>query len=458
MNKIKIFNKLVFVIITTILMLGTVSCDMAKNENKTEHTVLDCSLGIDCTERKLEYTYVDCNVSNYWDKNTPDCKKTSKNLNKVHYIADPATHVPFPFTKEKFEVELIDVELRQPWDLSILPDGSMLITERTGRLVFIRDGKLSEIVKFEPVVLAETGFHGLAIDPEFIKNRYIYLYITYAYDNSDPSFVITEDDPRYNRYRRVINKISRFKFVDRTLKDEYVLIDNIPGTSWHTGGRLEFGPDNKLYATTGDAEELELSQYETFLGGKVLRMNTDGSIPSDNPYKNSYVYSMGHRNPQGIAWQPETNEMYGVEHGHLRYDELNRLLPGINYGWGSYKCDEKESYKKIRPNGKTKHPIYCAKEWTMAPSGMEYITDKNSPWYDSLFLATLRGKHLHRFKIKGDEIYLSEIFFVASGKEYITEELKGKISQRLRDVEYYNNALYIIGDYFGLVKLSPVPE
>jgi len=453
---------LVIILLITALIFGVLLYGLISNkENKhdSKHMVLDCSSGSECAERVLNYRIKDCKRFEYFASGIPKCKKTTKGLDKISYIADPANYVPFPFTEEKFNVELLDIELQQPWDLEFTPEGSIIVTERTGKVLLFKDDLVQELFEFNPIILAETGLLGLAIDPFFEENNYIYLYLTYDYDNSDPSFVITEKHPEYNRMRRVLNKITRFKVINNSLSEELVLLDEIPGTSWHSGGRLEFGPDNKLYATTGDAEELSLSQDETFLGGKILRMNADGSIPSDNPSKNSYVYSLGHRNPQGIAWQPVTNEMYAVEHGDHKYDEVNHILPGINYGWASFKCDEAlRRYKiffNVPPKGRTKYPIYCSKQWTMAPSGMEYVKDKNSPWYNSLFLATLRGKHLHRFKIRGDQIILSEIFFVSDGKEYISEDIKSKLSNRLRDVEYYDGSLYLIGDYKGLVKITP---
>ena len=99
-------------------------------------------------------------------------------------------------------------------------------------------------------------------------------------------------------------------------------------------------PDEKLYLSTGDAEELILAQKLNFLGGKILRLNKDGSIPDDNPFPNSYVYSRGHRNPQGLAWNPVNSDLYNSEHGPFRYDEINHIVPGNNYGWGAFKCND----------------------------------------------------------------------------------------------------------------------
>ena len=461
--------KITILIIFLISVLITSTAFFFKYKPQTNHSVLDCSIGPGkCVVGKLEYSIKECRATSPSNPPNPidilDCLLTKKVLKKITYIADSDNYISGPFTEKHFNLEFINIDLNEPWDLEFLPDGSMLVTERRGRIVHIDKNLTTEVYKVEPIVLAETGLLGMAIDPDFSSNNYVYIYYTYKLDNSDPLFLIPEDDPTYISKRRVINKISRLTLKNGTLKDEKVILDNIPGSSWHSGGRLDFGPDGKLYATTGDASDWILTQDPKFLGGKILRLNTDGAVPGDNPFPESYTYSMGHRNPQGLAWHPATNELFASEHGPRHYDEINHIKGGKNYGWGTYKCDE-FNYATIisrilgpsplPPNEKVVFPVVCIKSWTMAPSGIEFVSDPKSPWYGSLFVASLRGKHLHRYEIENDKIVVDEIFYVSEGKDYTKQEDIGKISSRIRDVEYYDGSLYVIGDVSGLVKLTP---
>lgn len=174
--------------------------------------------------------------------------------------------------------------------------------------------------------------------------------------------------------------------------DEQVLIDKIPAAPIHDGGRIKFGPDGKLYVTTGDSANPNLAQDLTSLAGKILRINPDGSTPTDNPFSNSLVYSYGHRNPQGLDWDPLTGKLVETEHGPsgekgFAHDEVNVIEPGKNYGW---------------PNvvGKANDPRYVdpiidTGDVTWAPSGASfYHADKIPGWKDKFFIATLRGNHL----------------------------------------------------------------
>jgi len=127
------------------------------------------------------------------------------------------------------------------------------------------------------------------------------------------------------------NRISRFKLEGDQITNETIILNNIPAAAIHDGGRLKFGPDGKLYATTGDSANPSLAQDTSSLAGKILRLNPDGTVPSDNPFGN-YVYSYGHRNPQGITWGP-SGIMYASEHGQNKNDEINIITRGGNYGW-----------------------------------------------------------------------------------------------------------------------------
>ncbi len=167
-----------------------------------------------------------------------------------------------------------------------------------------------------------------------------------------------------------------------------MLLDKIPSGRVHHGGRLEIGPDNKLYATAGDATEPSLAQDKNALAGKILRLNLDGSIPNDNPFQNSYVYSYGHRNSQGIVWAPD-GTMYASEHGNNRNDEINRIEPGQNYGWPVIEGNVSQEGMMT--------PIFTSgNDTTWAPSGMDFYDGK-------LYVAALRGTALLAFDIEKKE-------------------------------------------------------
>ena len=156
---------------------------------------------------------------------------------------------------------------------------------------------------------------GIAPHPDFAGNGYLYVCYTYR-----------EGRATYNRIARLTDRGDR-------AADHHVVLDHIPGDTRHDGCRIRFGPDGYLYATTGDATDPDLSQNLDSLAGKVLRLAADGSVPPDNPFPGSLVYTWGHRNPQGLDWHPVTGALFITEHGPDRDDEVNILLPGQNYGW-----------------------------------------------------------------------------------------------------------------------------
>ena len=157
-----------------------------------------------------------------------------------------------------------------------------------------------------------------------------------------------------------------------------------------------------------------------------------------------------------MAWHPQTGDLYVSEHGPFRYDEINRVLPGRDYGWGRYKCDEQ--ILKTGESGSVVDPVVCFKHWNISPSGMTFVSDPASPWFGSLFVASLRGRHLHRYVLDGDEVVVDEIFYVSDGWRYEAERGLGKLSRQLRDVEFWNGSLYVIGESFGLARLDPLSE
>lgn len=260
--------------------------------------------------------------------------------------------IPKPINQTGYETEILAENLDTPWAIDFLPDGKMIFTERGGQVSILENGTTKTVGNIDVVEISESGLLGIAVDPEFSKNKYIYLYYT----------------------SQSGNRISRFTLNEK-LENERVIIDNIPSGSIHNGGRIKFGPDGKLYITTGEAGNSQLAQDINSTGGKILRINKDGTVPPDNPFGN-YVYSYGHRNPQGLAWNPSNGELYSSEHGPTRNDEINIILKGGNYGWPLYQCYES-------PEGYIK-PIMCYSNFTLAPSGIAYYNG-------NLYVAGLRG-------------------------------------------------------------------
>jgi len=226
-------------------------------------------------------------------------------------------------------VETVVGGLEVPWAFVWLPNGSMLVTERPGRVRIIENGKLRP----EPVFTvpdvepsSESGLMDITLHPDFSKNNFVYL--AYAYNNDG---------------KRI--KVMRYRYVDDKFTDPKAIIQDIPGAPNHAGMRCRFGPDGKLYITAGDSTNWELAQKLDSLAGKILRLNDDGSVPQDNPFVGQSgarpeIWTYGNRNPQGIAWQPGTNTIFETEHGPSGFegkggggDEVNIIERGKNYGW-----------------------------------------------------------------------------------------------------------------------------
>ena len=311
--------------------------------------------------------------------------------------------------------------LEIPWSLVFLPDGRALVSERPGRIRLIINGKLQEkpYATIDVEHTGEGGLMGLAVHPEFPKNPFIYAMYTYSRDGA------------------LFNRVSRFRDSgDKAILDR-VIIDGIPGGRFHDGGRIAFGPDKMLYVTTGETFEADLAQDLKSLGGKILRLTPDGSIPADNPFKGP-VYSFGHRNPQGLAWDVWDN-LFSSEHGpsgeYLLFanDELNIIRKGGNYGWP----------ETVGAPGKKPYidPLITWKK-TTPPSGITfYKGDKLGHLKGDLFVATLRSESLIRVKLKRD----GGNYRLVRIERWFTDDYKNGKYGRIRDVvEGQDGFLYFL--------------
>ncbi len=298
---------------------------------------------------------------------------------------------PSDASPENVHAETVAENLESPWMIDKNEDG-FYISGRNGELTFIADDTTveQELVLSIPVEgESEGGMLGFLLHPDNPDKAFMY----YTY----------QDDGAKNRVVELTQE-------DDTWHETNVIVEDIPGGTVHNGGRLEIGPDEHLYITTGDTGKKGLSQDTESLAGKILRVNMDGSIPVDNPFGNE-VYSYGHRNPQGIAWDVNGN-MYATEHGSSAHDEINIIEAGNNYGWPVIEGDEKADGMKT--------PLHHTGEETWAPSGMAYH-DGN------LYIAALRGERIISFDLESGE---AETFYDEGS--------------RFRDVYVEEDTLYAI--------------
>jgi glucose/arabinose dehydrogenase len=269
---------------------------------------------------------------------------------------------------ERVEVDTIATNLEVPWSFAFLPGGDALVTERdSGRLLRVSpSGEVRKIQTLPEGGSGEGGLLGVAVSPDYGEDHYIYAYYTTGVDNRVVRFRIGEEP-------------------EPTLT-------GIPVNSYHDGGRIEFGPDGMLYVTTGDAGHSENSQDVNSLGGKILRIEPDGSVPSDNPFPGNPVYSYGHRNVEGLAWDAQ-GRLYASEFGENTWDEVNRIQAGKNYGWPEVEGRGGEDQGYVDPV--TVWPTSEA-----SPSGAEIMVDGAIPqWEGDLFVAALRGERLWHLEL-----------------------------------------------------------
>ncbi len=261
-------------------------------------------------------------------------------------------------------VRVLATRLRVPWGLAFLPDGSALIGERvTGRILRLppTGGQPRVVMRLSGVDTnaGEGGLLGLAVSPRYARDRLVYAYYTSSRDN----------------------RIVRFRLGGRV----HAILTGIPRSTYHNGGRIAFGPDGMLYAGTGDAGLRENAQSRSSLSGKILRVRPNGTVPPGNPFRRSRVYTLGHRNVQGLAWD-RAGRLWATEFGQNRLDEVNRIRPGRNYGW--------PEVEGTGGGGRFRDPLVTWPVSQASPSGAAIAGD-------TLYVAALRGERLWLVPLDG---------------------------------------------------------
>jgi aldose sugar dehydrogenase len=334
-------------------------------------------------------------------------------LSVVTFMRSPSdTTIPIPQpifnssmnnTNSDKGIAVVAEKLQTPWSIVLSKDGRVFFTERIGT---IRMLNVNGTLAHDPVgyirvdQVGEGGLLGIELHPNFTSSHKIYIYHTY----SNSSGI-------YNRVMVLVEN-------ENKIVDSQIILDGIPGGRFHDGGRLKFGPDNKLYISTGDAGFAELSQNKSSLAGKILRINDDGTIPIDNPFRGSAIYAYGFRNVQGLTWHPETRELYASDHGATGNDEINVVRAGSNYGW---------PYEECSNEGKYTAPVICFNP-SIAPSGIAIPNSSKLGYSGDLLLATLKGSQLRSI-----DLYTGEQNNILVGYG------------RLRDVvEGYNGSLFVL--------------
>jgi glucose/arabinose dehydrogenase len=352
------------------------------------------------------------------------------------------------------------VKLDNPWGMTFLPDGRLLITEKPGRLRIFADGKLSDPIAGVPKVAykGQGGLLDIEIDPGFANNQLVYLSYTEPAEQQPPGAKDTidrrlgagfkADDPELKGAA-----VARARLDGNALKDLKVIWRQVPKTlgRGHAGGRLVFAPDGKLFITSGERQRFEPAQDLATNLGKIIRINADGSIPKDNPFVNQQgarpdVWSYGHRNPLGASLHPETHELWINEMGPKGGDELNLVKPGKNYGWPVVSNGSNYDDSPIPPH--STHPEFEPPKFfwnpVISPSGMIFYTGSQFPqWRGNAFIGGLSSKALVRVTLEGDR---------ATGDERID------MGKRIRDViQAPDGAILLLTDGGNgeLLRLTP---
>jgi glucose/arabinose dehydrogenase len=297
--------------------------------------------------------------------------------------------IPEPVTNSTItkSIEIVATNLQKPWAMDFADD-RIFITEKIGAIRIIDSGTLLEepLANLRVEDVTDGGLLGLTLHPDFSENHFLYVFYTYEEDG------------------RLWNKVIRITESENKLADAMTILDKIPGAEFDNGGVIKFGPDKKLYIGTGDATEEHNAQDTKSLSGKILRLNDDGGVPTDNPFQNP-VFSYGHRNPQGIDWD-ESGNMYVTEHGPTKNDEINLVKAGQNFGWPEEECSGDKNFEDS---------VTCYNP-SLEPSGIVFYSSNKLDLQNQLIMATLRGTNLYKITLDDGTITSQQSILGGAGR------------------------------------------
>ena len=279
--------------------------------------------------------------------------------------------------------EILVTNLDKPWAIAFA-DERIFVSEKSGKIhVVTPSGKLdSPLISLQTPEIFGGGLLGITTHPDFQNNHYLYAYYTYE-----------ENENLWNKVIRITEENSKAVEV-------ITILDKIPGSAFSNGGVIKFGPDGKLYVGTGSVSDYsDEPQNLDSLAGKILRLNDDGTIPSDNPFEKSYVFTLGHRNPTGLAWNSQ-GQMYATDSGPTKNDEINLIKAGSNYGWPEVQC-----FSKIV---NLVNPLECF-DPGLEPGGIIFYSGDKFDIDNQMILATQKATNLFKVQINDDGVNLDRI-------------------------------------------------
>ena len=290
----------------------------------------------------------------------------------VLVLTSPTDPIPLPIPNSNSESDFVTIlaeNLDKPRAIAVSND-RIFVTEKDGLIKVIQNNTLLEspLATLRGADVFDGGLLGITLHPNFSTNHYMYVFLTYE-----------EDDNLWNKILRITES-------ENKLQNAETILDKIPGSSFTNGGFIKFGPDEKLYVGTGTVSDAShLPQDLNSLSGKILRLNDDGTIPDDNPFSNSLVYSLGHRNPQGMTWDDDGN-LFVAEFGPEKNDEINLIQAGKNYGWPEEQCSGDKDFEDA---------LLCY-DPSIEPGGILFYSGNSLEFESSFIMASMRASNLYQ--------------------------------------------------------------